>query len=98
LDLPADIVKKQDDLSTQALAIPGELMEEAIRQGVIIDYEGGGMALLLLFWAFIIGVITLHWRGDLDKYSVDFTKLVDFQIDLFLKGVTRQNASSSAKL
>ena len=59
LDLPADIVKKQDDLSTQALAIPGELMEEAIRQGVIIDYEGGGMALLLLFWAFIIGVITL---------------------------------------
>jgi hypothetical protein len=55
------------------------------------------MALLLLFWAFLIGVITLHWRGDLDKYSVDFTKLVDFQIDLFLKGITRKDSSPSAK-
>jgi AcrR family transcriptional regulator len=98
LDLPVEIIKKQDKLSTQALAIPSELMEEAIRQGVIIDYEGGGMALLLLFWAFLIGVITLHWRGDLDKYSVDFAKLVDFQIDLFLEGITRQDNPPSAKL
>jgi len=67
-------------------------MEEAIQQGLIIDYKGGGIALILLAWAFIIGLITVHRRGDLDKYGVDFAKSVDFHLDMFLKGIMRQES------
>jgi len=96
IGLPAEIVKKHDNLSTQSFLIPAALMEEAIQQGLIIDYKGGGIALILLAWAFIIGLITVHRRGDLDKYGVDFAKSVDFHFDIFMKGILRQESARSS--
>lgn len=96
IGLPAEIVKKHDNLSTQSFLIPAALMNEAIQQGLIIDYKGGGIALILLAWSFIIGIIMIHRRGDLDKYGVNFTDLIDFHLDLFLQGIMRPESSRSS--
>jgi len=88
--LPTEFLNRLEELSNQTLVILNELIIQGIKEGSI-DYQGDSWELTLAAWAAIEGVIFIHKRTYLDKYGIDFEKLINIQIELIIKSIVSQS-------